>query len=66
MNTKFDLKKSMVNFDDFSYLYRSEPTYNFGNTLIAKMLDRIEAYTPKFLSNQLFVFKVKQADTDVN
>ena len=66
MNTKFDLKKSLGNFDDFTYLYRSEPTYNFGNMFAARIVERIETIAPKFLVSQLFVFKVKQPDKDLN
>jgi ubiquinone/menaquinone biosynthesis C-methylase UbiE len=60
MNSRTKLSKQFFNFEDFSYLYRSEPAYNFASDFYSKILERIESVAPRATVSQIFVFKVKK------
>ena len=60
MNNRIKLSKQFFNFEDFSYLYRSEPAYNFASHFYSKILERIESVAPRITVSQIFVFKVKK------
>lgn len=59
LNTLRQIRQEFSGFDDFSYLYRSDPAYFFGNKLVYKLLKGISSITPQSFSANIFAFLVK-------
>ncbi len=49
-------------FENFSFGYNAQPSYNFGSTLVARMWLAYMALTPRWLAQSLFVFQRKRAE----
>lgn len=59
MNTIRDIKNIFHNWDDKSFLIRSEPSYYFGSKFIFKLQSFLHRITPLFFSGSLFIFLKK-------
>jgi SAM-dependent methyltransferase len=62
MNTLGDIRRifDASRFDSFSFGYSGDPTYNFGSTLMARLLRVMMALSPGFMSQSLMVFERKR------
>jgi hypothetical protein len=62
MNTLGDIGRCFLKsrFDDYSFGYNAQPSYNFGSTLVARMWLAYMALTPRWLAQSLFVFLRKR------
>ena len=47
-------------FENFSFGYNAQPSYNFGSTLVARLWLTYMALTPRWLAQSLFVFLRKR------
>jgi SAM-dependent methyltransferase len=47
-------------FENFSFGYNAQPSYNFGSALVARMWLAYMALTPRWLAQSLFVFLQKR------
>jgi len=62
MNTLSDIKRCFPEsrFENFSFGYNAQPSYNFGSPLVARMWLAYMALTPRWLAQSLFVFLRKR------
>ncbi len=62
MNTRGAIAKLFpaARFENLSFGFNAQPTYNFGNTLVARFWLLYMALMPKFLAQTLFVFVRKR------
>ncbi|MCX7304397.1 MAG: methyltransferase domain-containing protein [Hyphomicrobiales bacterium] len=62
MNTLHDIRRFFpdTDFENFSFGYNAQPSYNFGSTLVARMWLAYMALTPRVLAQSLFVFMRKR------
>lgn len=60
MNTIRKVRNVFLEFDDYSYIYRTDPAYYFGSKVIYKILNIVHHVLPKFISGNIFVFLVKR------
>ena len=62
MNTLGDVGRCFPEqrFENFSFGYNAQPSYNFGSTLVARMWLAYMALTPRWLAQSLFVFLRKR------
>jgi len=58
-NRMRDIKSTFSEWDNFSFIYRSEPAYYFGKSVIFKLLSFLHRIMPSFLFGNLFVFVKK-------
>lgn len=56
LNTFRDIRRHFSAFEDYSYLYASEPQYYFGRKSIYHALKIAHRFLPDFLSSCIFVF----------
>lgn len=59
MNTCRDIKKIFRNWNNKSFIYKSEPSYYFGNKLIFKIQSLFHNILPAFICGNLFIFLQK-------
>ena len=60
MNTQKGLQKLFSDYDDYSFIYRTEPSYFFGSKLVFFIQKVIHFILPHFLIGNLFVFLNKK------
>lgn len=60
LNTFKDIKNCFKNYDDYSYLYTSEPTYYFNNKLMFKVFSYFHKVFPEILTGNIFFFLRKK------
>lgn len=59
LNRMSDLKSTFHQYDNYSFIYRSEPAYYFGSRVVFKILAFAHKIVPKFFCGNLFVFYKK-------
>jgi SAM-dependent methyltransferase len=60
MNTLSDLNKIFNDFEEHSFIFRTEPSYYFGNKLIYTVLSFLHRIMPGFFSGNIFCYKIKK------
>lgn len=60
-NTMKDLRRNFADYENFSYLYVSEPQYDFGRDIVFGGLSLLQRITPDVFSANLFIFLRKLA-----
>ena len=56
LNKLHDIKKIFNNWENKTFIYRSEPSYYFGNKYVFLLQSAIHRILPAFVSGNLFVF----------
>lgn len=56
MNLKKDISKTFSNWDNKTFIYRSEPSYYFGNRILFTIQSILHRVFPAFFCGNLFVF----------
>ena len=56
LNKLYDIKKIFNNWENKTFIYRSEPSYYFGNKYVFLLQSAIHRILPAFVSGNLFVF----------
>ena len=59
LNTMRDVLRYFPTFHDFSFIYRGDPSYFFGNKYFYKILNFTHRFMPSFLCGNLFIFLKK-------
>ncbi len=65
LNTFSAVRAVFDDYDDFSFLYRADPSYFFGNKYIFNFLAMTHRLMPAFFSGNLFIFLRKKADRSI-
>ena len=60
MNLKNDIAKTFVDWENRTFIYRSEPSYYFGNKILFNIQNVLHRIFPAFFSGNLFVFVQKK------
>lgn len=60
MNTLSELNAAFEQFEDASFIYRSEPAYTFGSKIMYAAFDQVHRLMPACFSGNIFVFKQKR------
>lgn len=60
LNTLRAVRNFFPDFDDRSFIFRTEPAYHFGNRVLFEIQDFLHRVCPAFFSGNLFVFLVKR------
>lgn len=60
MNTHRDVVACFPGFKNQSFVFRSDPAYYFGSTLLFKLQAFLHRITPAFVSGCLFIFLLKE------
>ena len=61
LNTMADIRKHFGSYEDFSYLYASEPTYFFGSRLGYRLFSILHAMIPDVFVSNIYVVVRKPA-----
>lgn len=59
MNTKRDLKRLFIGYDNRSFIFRADPEYYFGSQLMFMFLKAFHCFLPSSVCGNLFVFLQK-------
>lgn len=59
LNQMKDIKSTFNGWENFSFIYRAEPGYYFGNKFVFKLMLLLQRIMPSFLCGNLFVFVKK-------
>lgn len=59
MNTLSSLSSFFVGWEDYTFLYRAEPSYFFSNRTVFRLLDFMHRLLPVYFAGTLMVFKRK-------
>lgn len=59
LNRMKDIKSVFSNWENFSFIYRAEPAYYFGNRYVYALQSLLHRIMPSFLCGNLFVFVKK-------
>lgn len=60
LNRLKDLSASFQEFENRSFIFRSDPAYFFGNNLLFRFQDFLHRCMPAFFAGNLFVFLIKK------
>lgn len=60
LNTQRIIKKTFYNYENFSYLYTSHPSYFANNKLLFNLLSCFHKLLPAFMVSEIFVFLKKK------
>jgi SAM-dependent methyltransferase len=60
LNTLKDVKRAFTGFESRSFIFRSDPAYYFGNSLVFSALDVAHRLMPSFVSGNIFIFALKR------
>lgn len=66
LNTVADIKLHFGDYDDFSYLYASEPAYFFGRKWVYWLFLRLHAWAPELFISNIYVVLRKQLASPQN
>jgi SAM-dependent methyltransferase len=61
LNTINEIRQHFKGYEDYSYLYASEPQYYFGRKYVYFVLEVMQRILPTLLSSNIFVFMRKPA-----
>lgn len=59
MNTLGDIKRAFSHFDDFSYIYATEPSYYFGREVVYRLMVMAHRILPVVVSGNMMIFMRK-------
>jgi SAM-dependent methyltransferase len=66
LNRLQDISAGFQQFENRSFIFRSDPAYFFGNLTLFRIQEFLHRLMPAFFSGNLFVFLIKPADEDIH